>query len=255
MNHHRFRKQLMWHLGQGQTLRRSDAFHATAESEFMDIRRLGFKQPVFVVPNGIDVPPVTEKLARGRRRLLCLGRIHRKKGIDLLLRAWRAVQERFADWEVVIAGPDDDGELPRLRRLASGLGVSRVNFVGPVYGEEKLALYRSSHLFVLSSHSENFALTVAEALATGTPAIVTRGAPWQGLVDSGAGWWIEIGVDPLVACLEEALSLSSGRLVAMGQIGRDWMTRDFSWEAIGRQMVSVYEWLRGRGPTPLCVRQ
>jgi glycosyltransferase involved in cell wall biosynthesis len=253
MKHHRWRKRVMWHLGQGQTLKRADALHATAESEYEDIRRLGLTQAVCVVPNGIDVPRRMAKSTNGRRRLLYLGRMHRKKGIDLLLRAWRAVQGRVPDWEVVIAGPDDGGELPRMQRLASELRVERVSFLGPVYGEEKLALYRSAHLYVLPTHSENFAITVAEALAAGTPAIVTRGAPWRGLADNDSGWWIEIGVDPLVACLEKAVALPHARLAEMGENGRTWMAREFSWEAIGQQMKRVYEFLRGHGPRPAFV--
>lgn len=256
LHHHRGRKWVAWHLlGQAKALRAADAFHATADSEAEDIRRLGFCQPIAVIPNGIDVPARAEKPQTDRRRLLYLGRIHKIKGIDLLLTAWRVVQERYPDWELVIAGPDDDGELPRLQALAATLGVVRVSFPGPVYGEAKLALYRSAHLFVLPTRSENYAMTVVEALAAGTPAIVTKGAPWAGLEREGAGWWIEIGVDPLVACLEQSLALPSERLAVMGEAGRTWMQREYAWEAIARQMAGFYAWLNGAGPRPSFVRE
>lgn len=255
MNHHRLRKQVAWHLlGQGAAVRAADAFHATAESEYEDIRRLGFRQPVAVIPNGIDVPPLQPKTFDGRRRLLYLGRVHQIKGIDLLLRAWRAVQARFPDWELVIAGPDDGGELPRMQALAAELGAIRVSFPGPVYGEDKLALYRSAHLYVLPTRSENFAMTVAESLAAGTPVIVSKGAPWSGLEREGAGWWIEIGVDPLVAALEVALAQSPETLVAMGANGHAWMTREFGWRAIAGMMAAFYGWLLGRSERPAWVR-
>ena len=80
------------------------------------------------------------------------------------------------------------------------------------------------------------------------------GAPWAGLVDHGAGWWIEIGVEPLVAALEEALALTDERLGEMGCRGREWMAREFSWEAIGRNMAEFYRWLRSGGTTPASVR-
>ncbi|GAB4369608.1 MAG: glycosyltransferase [Deltaproteobacteria bacterium] len=255
LNHHALRKWFFWHLLQAQALRRADAFHATAESEYEDLRRIGFRQPVAVLPIGIEIPPLVRRPSGPRRRLLYLGRIHKKKGIDLLLRAWRAVQEKFPDWEVVIAGPDDGGELPRMQKLAGELGVKRVSFPGPAYGEEKFALYRSASLYVLPAHSENFGITVAEALAAGTPAIVTHGAPWAGLVANDAGWWIEIGIDPLVACFEEALALPEERLADMGRRGREWMAREFSWEAIGRRQADCYAWLCGRGSRPACMRE
>lgn len=255
-NHHRGRKWVMWHLlGQGNAMRAADAFHATSEEEYADLRRLGFRQPVCVLPNGIDVPPPAAKPTGERRTSLYLGRIHKKKGIDLLLKAWAAVEPRFPHWDLVVAGPDDGGWLAQYQALAADLKLARVSFPGPVYGQEKLALYRSAHLFVLPTHSENFGMTVAEALAAGTPAIVTRGAPWAGLVEHGAGWWIEIGVDPLVAALEEALSLPDEQLAEMGRNGCAWIWRDFSWDAIGRQMAAFYEWLRAGGPAPAWVRK
>jgi len=254
-NHHRGRKWVMWHLlGQASAMHRADAFHATAEEEYQDLRRLGFRQPVCVLPNGIDVPPPAAKPAGERRTLLYLGRIHKKKGIDLLLKAWAAVGSRFPQWDLVIAGPDDGGFLAQYQALAAELKLKGVSFPGPVYGQQKLALYRSAHLYVLPTHSENFAMTVAEALAAGTPAIVTRGAPWAGLVDHGAGWWIEIGVEPLVAALQEALSQPDECLIEMGRRGRQWMARDFSWKAIGQAMAKFYRWLRDGGPAPAYVR-
>jgi len=254
LNHHALCKRIFWALLQRQTLERADCFHATADGEYEAIRRLGFRQPVAVLPNGIDTPPYEKPPAGTRRCLLYLGRIHKVKGIDLLLRAWRAVARKFPDWDLIIAGPDDGGYLPEYQRLAADLGVERVSFPGPVYGEEKLRMYRSAELYVLPTRSENFAVTVAEALAAGTPAIVSKGAPWSGLEKEGAGWWVEIGVDPLVAALETALAQPPEVLRAMGARGRAWMIRDFSWEAVARQMASVYRWLCGQGERPPCVR-
>lgn len=252
--HHAARKRVLWMLAQAQTMKRADCFHATAQSEHEDVRRLGLRQPVCIVPNGIDLPALVQTTGSGRRQLLYLGRIHKKKGIDNLLRAWRAVQDKAPDWEVVVAGPDDGGCLGQMQSLAASLGAARVHFPGPIYGDAKLAAYRAASLFVLPTHSENFAMTVAEALAAGTPAIVTKGAPWRGLEREAAGWWIEIGVDPLVACLERALALPDATLAQMGRNGRAWMERDFSWRSIAIQMSAVYRWLSNAAERPECVR-
>jgi glycosyltransferase involved in cell wall biosynthesis len=254
-NHHRGRRWVMWHLlGQGRAMRAADAFHATSEEEYANLRRLGFRQPVCVLLNGIDVPPLAAKPAGERRTLLYLGRIHKIKSIDLVLKAWAAVAPRFPHCDLVVAGPDAGGHLAQYQALAAELGLGRVSFPGPVYGQEKRALYRAAHLYVLPTHSDNFAMTVAEALAAGTPAIVTRGAPWAGLVDYGAGWWIEIGVEPLVVASEEAPSLPDERLAEMGRKGREWMARDFSWDGIGRQMAAFYGWLNGCANLPNFVK-
>jgi glycosyltransferase involved in cell wall biosynthesis len=254
LNHHGARKRIFWVLLQRQALARADCFHVTAESEFEEVRRLGFRQPVAVLPNGIDVPAYEKPALGPRRRLLYLGRIHKKKGIDLLLEAWRAVAPRFPEWELIVAGPDDGGYLDEMRRLAADLQLQRVSFPGPAYGEDKLRMYRAADLYVLPTYSDNFALTVAEALAAGTPAIVSKGAPWSGLEKEGAGWWVEIGVDPLVAALETALAQPPQVLRTMGARGREWMIREYSWEAIGREMASVYRWLYGQAERPSCVK-
>lgn len=247
-------KKIFWHVLQAPALRAAACFHATAESEYEDIRRLGFRQPVCILPNGIDVPPLEETPNSGCRQLLFLGRVHPIKGIDVLLRAWQAVEDRFLDWELHIAGPDNGGYLAEMQALAAKLRLERVVFHGPLFGEEKLRAYRAASLFVLPTHSENFGMTVAEALAAGTPAIVTKGAPWEGLDKQGAGWWIDIGVDSLSVCLEQALATPPAHLAEMGRAGREWMLRDYSWERIGAQLSVVYRWLLEGGETPPWVR-
>jgi glycosyltransferase involved in cell wall biosynthesis len=108
---------------------------------------------------------------------------------------------------------------------------------------------------VLPTHSENFGVTVAESLAAGTPVVVTTGAPWQDVERHGAGWWITIGVQPLVDGLLKAMRLPSGELVEMGRRGRVWMQREYSWIEVARQFADVYKWLLATGTTPpACVR-
>ncbi|HYA42048.1 MAG TPA: glycosyltransferase [Syntrophobacteraceae bacterium] len=250
-----WKKRIFWALLQGPAVRRASCFHATAEHEYEDIRSAGLRgQPICVIPNGIDVPEMKSKPAAPSRVLLFLGRIHPVKGIDMLLGAWAAVAHRFPEWELRIAGPDNDGYLPKMQETAKELGLKRVVFCGPLYGEAKQAAYQEADLYVLPTHTENFGVTVAESLAAGTPAIVSKGAPWSGLEENGAGWWIEIGVDPLVACLENALSRSPGELTSMGRAGREWMMRNYSWPKIGRMMHMTYRWLLKGGETPAWVR-
>lgn len=248
------KKKIFWHVLQAPALRAAACFHATSESEYQDIRRVGFRQPVCILPNGIDLPPLEQKPDDGRRQLLFLGRIHPVKGVDILLRAWQAVEHRFPDWELCVVGPDNGQYLPAMQALAAQLQLKRAVFRGSLFGEEKLRAYRAASLFVLPTHSENFGMTVAEALAAGTPAIVTKGAPWGGLEKQGAGWWIDIGVDPLVACLEQALATPPTHLTEMGRAGREWMLRDYSWERIGAQFSVAYRWLLEGGEPPPWVR-
>jgi len=254
LNYSKWSKRVFWSLVQGPAISHAACFHATAESEYEDIRRMGLQQPVSIVPNGIDVPEYVEKPDHANKTLLFLGRIHPKKGIDNLLRAWAAVMDRHLEWSLCVAGVDEIGYLNHLRVLARELKLKRVKFTGPLFGIDKLTAYRMAHLYVLPTHSENFGMTVAEALAAGTPAIVTKGAPWAGLEQHHAGWWIDVGLDPLVACLERALACTLKDLVTMGLLGRRWMLQDYSWEKVGSMMHGTYLWLEQGGETPRWVR-
>jgi glycosyltransferase involved in cell wall biosynthesis len=250
-----WKKRLMWFLGQERLLRIAHCLHATSEIEYHDIRSAGLRAPVAIIANGVDIPAESSRSAGGPRRLLFLSRVNPKKGIDVLLHAWQRLEPRFPEWELHIVGASDPpGYQGEVEQLARSLGVSRVCFPGPAFGPDKTRQYQQADLFVLPTYSENFGLAVAEALAHGLPAIVTKGAPWSGLETQDCGWWIEQGVDSLTDCLQSALALSPEKLSNKGQRGRQWMERDFSWDHVGRMMFQTYGWLVGGGAPPQWVR-
>jgi glycosyltransferase involved in cell wall biosynthesis len=186
--------------------------------------------------------------------VLSLGRIHPKKGLDTLVRAWASVEAKHPGWRLRIIGPAELGHDHELKSLAASLNLAGVSIEAPLYGREKLAAYRAADLFVLPTRNENFAMTVAEALAAGTPVISSKGAPWAGLESEGAGWWVDYGQGPLGKALETALALSPDALKDMGARGRAWMARDFSWDRIAEEMLAVYGWLATGAERPRTIR-
>ena len=88
----------------------------------------------------------------------------------------------------------------------------------------------------------------------GVPAITTRGAPWKCLEEERCGWWVDIGVAPLAAALQEAMQLSDEDRQAMGRRGAAMVRERFSWERIGLEMARVYDWVLGQGDKPDCVQ-
>lgn len=255
-NRSRWKKWIVWTLGQRVTMERVDCFHATAEAEYENIRRLGYRQPVAIIPNGVYVPkPIPMSVEIGaKRRLLFLARIHPIKGVDILLNAWKTVQETFPEWELVVAGPDPVGYVREMKQLSEKLLLKRVSFPGPVFGDDKSDLFRSADLYVLPTRSENFGISVAEALVHGTPAIVSKGAPWSGLEENRCGWWIDIGEESLVDCFRQMMVVPKAQLVKMGERGRTWMEREFSWTRIGEMMRDTYRWVKHRGSAPEWIR-
>lgn len=247
----RWIKQIVGWWGQNEALRRADCIHVTSEDELEQVRRLDLRNPVAVVPNGIECPSEVPARNEGDlRQLLFLGRIHPTKCLELLVDAWVRLENEFADWELVIVGPTDNDYARKLQATATERGLQRIRFVGERKGADKAASFADSELFVLPSRSENFGMAVAEALAHGTPAAVSQGAPWAGLEKEDCGWWFRLTADDLLAALREAMKQSREELAAKGQRGREWMQREYSWSAIAERMRPVYQWLCGRGDRP-----
>lgn len=247
-------KRLFWALAQKSVLERVFCFHATSQSEFEEIRAVGMLAPIAIIPNGIDVPeelPANSiETSKEVRTVLYLGRIHPKKGIDRLIRAWATVSTAYPDWRLRIIGPSELGHVDQLLRLVKSLGLERVSFEEATYGLQKIKAYREADLFVLPTLNENFGLVVAEALAEGTPVISTNGAPWSGLRNNGCGWYVGQGHEQIAKAMTAAMACSREELQRMGYRGHSWMRRDFSWETVAAKMEAVYEWGNGSAALP-----
>lgn len=252
----RTKKRAAWHLYQRRALRAAAAFQATSEVEAEDVRRAGLRQPVAVIAHGVRVPPdAAPPQADGAgRTALFLSRVHPIKGLPDLVAAWARV--RPEGWRLVVAGPEEEGHRAEVERQVQGSGLAdAVTFAGPVGESEKWDLYRSADLFVLPTHSENFGIVVAEALAAGLPVITTHGAPWQALETERCGWWVPVGAEPFAGALSEATSAPPDALREMGWRGRAYVRRELSWDRAAAEHLALYRWLLGAGPRPDCVAE
>ncbi len=235
-------KQPFWRLLQKPALERCHCFHATSSFEYENIRSVGLRGPIAIIPNGINFLDSTED-ARRKKRVVFLSRIDPVKGLDLLLPVWTEIASEFSDWELVIAGPLAGAYANSIQLLANEIRAPRVSFIGEVLGETKRSLLASASLFVLPSYSENFGIAVAEALAHGVPVITTTETPWIGLKQRQCGWCITPDQRALREALREALNLPLTVLHEMGRSGRDWMQQDYSWPHVAKMMRQTYEWL------------
>lgn len=239
-------------------LSHADLLHATSVEESDTLRVLGLRQPIAVIPNGIDLAAESVRSASRPtnatpRRLLYLGRLHPKKGLENLLRAWARLDRR--GWQLSIAGIDEAGHQSRLVALAKDLGLGdTVNFPGPQIGADKWRFLATGDAFVHPSFSENFGIAVAEAMAAELPVVATVGTPWRCLADHRLGWWVEPTPDALARTLAEVMRTDPAALADMGRRSREYVARTFAWPAIGSQMAACYAWLLGQSPAPACVR-
>lgn len=248
--HRRIRKALAWRMYQHADLSRASAIHVTSTSELEAVRSLVRGVPLAMVPNGVELPAGTATMDdHGTRTALFLARLHPGKGARELIDAWGQI--RPAGWRLVVAGPDVDGHRAELELAASAADLSEViTFTGAVDDREKWDLYLKADLFVLPTRSENFGLSIAEALAAGLPVITTRGAPWPELEQHGCGWWIHPDGNALRIALEEAVRLDRDVRRSMGERGRRLVRQRYAWESVAERMLSVYRWLLHGGAAP-----
>jgi glycosyltransferase involved in cell wall biosynthesis len=235
-------------------LQSAHCLHALTQAEAQDYRNFGLLNPIAVIPNGVAIPAqfspdiFLERFPelREKRLILFLGRLHVKKGLDILAQAWARVAQKSPDAHLVLAGPDAENTQASLEKQLAALGVAqRVTFTGMLSHDLKWSALAASEGFVLPSYSEGLSVSVLEAMGAGLPVIVTQQCNLPEVEEHGCGWLIQPQVDELVSALNELLRASSLEVADMGASGRQLVSRRYSWTVIGEQMSAVYGWLNG----------
>ncbi len=267
----KWKKKLAMMLYQKKDLQDASCIFTTAEMEAEHVRNLGVNVPMSVIPNGIETDGYACRTSIDgvKKQILFLSRIHEKKGIELLIDAFKMIRDEsldFKDWSVVIVGNGEDEYIDSLKKKVDGLGMQDcVKILPPVFGEAKTKLYQESSLFCLPSYSENFGMVIAEAMSCGVPAITTNGTPWQLLNgdcstmgasldilgnEKKTGWCIDLNVDNLTKALREAMSMSAEDLYEMGQRGSKLVNENFNYRSVAKKTMFLYEWILNGGNKP-----
>jgi glycosyltransferase involved in cell wall biosynthesis len=244
------KKTLYIRLVERPIMRQATTLLALTEAEVASYRALGIETPCRVVPNGVDVgryrtlpvspPAALSRVAPGALVILFMGRLHPIKGADSLLEAFCRVAPAFPEAVLVMAGPDEWDLVRRFRESARDARVSeRVVFPGMVSGEEKLNLLARADLFCLPSAGEGFSMAVLEALASATAVLLSPGCHFPQVEAAGAGRVVAPSPDPLAAALADLLR-EPALLRAMGERGREYVARSYTWDAIVAQLEEVY---------------
>ena len=246
-----FKKLIYYFLIEKYHIKNATCLRATSKMEVNTFKKLGFKNKIINIPNSIKIPKVKLKFkAKKKKKILFLSRVHKKKGIIELLNAWKYIHNKYLDWELVICGYDENGYTDKMKKLSNDLKLNRVVWKDPVNGKDKEDLFRSSDLFILLSHSENFGLSIAEALSFGLPVITTINTPWKNVKKYNCGWCIDLKMKNIVKTMESAICLNHKKKISMGKRGRAWIIRDFSDQSIGKKLQSTYNWILKKGPKP-----
>jgi glycosyltransferase involved in cell wall biosynthesis len=222
---------------------------ATSEQEVHELTAGGIPASrIRLRRNGVQAPLAWPKRGEFRGRLgiaenaplvLFLGRLSEKKSPDLLLEAFAQLDGQERDWHLVFAGPDEGGMKARLERRARTLNLnSRVKFSGPLYGDDKWAAYRDASVFVLPSQNENFGNTAAEAVAAGTPVVVTEQCGIAPVLADVAGLVVRHDAEELAAGMKKVVG--DDELRARLLEGCRKVSARLSWEEPVGQMELLY---------------
>jgi glycosyltransferase involved in cell wall biosynthesis len=263
----RWKKRLFGAFVERDNLARVACLHAATEQEASNLRDLGFRHPIAVVPNGVPpdaflplngTPPFASMwdAAANRRLLLFMGRLHPKKGLLNLLDAWAMVarERQREDWLLVVAGPDERGHLARLRRKVADLNLTRdVLFTGLLLGHPKRSALHAADAFVLPSFSEGFSVAVLEAMAAGAPIVLTEPCNFD-VASLGAGVMAEPSSDSIAEGLRTIVSMSESERAAMGGRARAVVAARYTADRAARDLADVYAWLTGRAARPASVK-
>jgi len=253
----RMKKTIYAAVTERSTLACASCLRALTRDEADDYRKFGLSNPIVIVPNGVEVQQYPADIflnrfphLQGRRLILYLGRIHYKKGPDILMRAWQLIEQQFPESQLVIAGPDSEGTEAAIKQLAIRLNLyGRITFTGHLSGDLKWSALTASSLFVLPSHSEGFSVAILEALGCARPVVISPQCHFPEIVEQRCGWLVEPVCEPLAAVLANALQAPPTVVEEMGARGQALVQERYRWDAIGYQMAEVYRWVLG-GPRP-----
>ena len=267
LRHHRLRKWVISSIFQREDLRRAAVVHALTEQEIEYIRAYCQARTVAVIPNGVpdrlrEETGIPDRFFKAHpdlsqyRLMLFLSRLHYKKGLDILVDAWRNVCHTASRWKLVIAGPDDGYEQELRRRVRASGCEDSVVFLPAHHGQAKYDLIAASDCFVLPSRSEGLPMALLEAMALGKPVVYTTGCYFPEAARHHAGLEVECSVPALTQALKQIAETEPHSLREMGQRGRNLILANYLWSTIARKFSAVYEWLvNGRmDPAPETIR-
>jgi glycosyltransferase involved in cell wall biosynthesis len=249
-----WKKKLYFDLVERQTLQNAAAIHAITAAEQNHCAQLQCQNPISVIPHGVEILPFLSPSAIDRHLppsvaaiplqapvLLFMGRLHPKKGLDLLIPAFAQVLQRHPDAYLVLAGPDT-GHQEIWVKLAQAFGIKeRVLFPGMVTGNSKQALLQRSDVFTLPSYSEGFSVAILEALAAAKPVVISKFCYFEQVIQAQCGLVVDADISALVQGLNQILNLTPLSRSAMGRQGQQMIKQHYTWSATAAEMRGLYQ--------------
>lgn len=241
-------KKLYFNLFAKHYLNKASAIHFTTEDEKEKVTSyLKLKAPFFVIPNGIDLNRIKQSAVPksnliGKKYLLILGRIDKKKGFDLLIPAFANIAAKINDIKLVIAGNTDTPYYHSIIHFIQKYDISdRVIFAGEVTGDDKWSLYKNALMFVLPSYSENFGMSVVEAMACGCPVVISdKVGIYKEVKQNEAGIIVNTTIESVAEGILKLLNDENLRRKITSS-GKAMVAKYYDIDKVADAMIEVYE--------------
>jgi glycosyltransferase involved in cell wall biosynthesis len=261
LRHKYWKKRIYLALVEAKNLRRASCLHALSRPEIDHLRALAPWTPIGFIPNGVDLafaenlPPRSLLEADhpeliGKFVLLFFGRLHVKKGLDLLAEALGRIAADRPDVHLLLAGIDDGAWIPfrdQMEQIGQG---ARLTYLGHIAGERARRAWGAADAFVLPSYSEGFSMAVLEALACRLPSLITTACHFPEVAVAEAAITVTPDADSVTRGLRELLERSPAQRAQLGFNGRRLVEESYTWDRQAERLAEVYRWLAGGGPVP-----
>lgn len=236
-------------------LEKADCLHALNIEEYKSIRELGYLNPIAIIPNGIEIPQIEDSSVKKSNILLYIGRIHPKKGLELLIDALFLIKSQseniLKEWVVRIGGWDQNNHEAHLKNKVKEYGLEDiVCFIGPVFNQLKEKELRMAKGFVLPSYSEGLPMTILEAWSYGLPTIMTEKCNLNIGFDKDAAIKISLDSTDIATKLIHFFNLSDQERNQIGINGYKLVQERFTWDQVAFKTELMYNWLLGKADKP-----
>jgi len=261
----KLRKKIAWFLFQKRALQQASLVHVTCVDEFKAVRALGITSPIALVPHGINyndyqalpLPEHAHKklsLSSNKKYILFMSRLHKKKGLDLLLDVWPELVKKHPDWCLLVVGPDYSDYTQKIQKVVSEFTIQdNIKILGMLTGDDKKSVMSISDFFVLPSYTENFGVVIGEALAAGLPVITTKGTPWSEIEDENCGKYITLSKENLLRAISEMMLLDKAELSVMSDNAKLLIKNNYSWSSQAKKFGQALDFITTGKPAPSIV--
>ncbi len=240
----KIKKKIAWHLYQKKLILDSDYIHATCQNEKNHLIQLGVDEnKIKIIPHGVEVQKnFVKKFNKEKKNMIFFSRIHPKKGLLELIKVWNKL-DHINEWQLNIYGPVSDHDyLKKINKEIKNKNLENyIKILDPVYDQfKKNYIYKNSDCFILPSRSENFGISIAEALSFGLPVLTTTDTPWKIINEQNAGFVFEFSEKNLLNNLNKLMILNNNQLEIMSSNAFKIIEKNFDKDKVFNEYINFY---------------